>query len=199
VRLYRTPKSFAAELGYGRSTVTKWLPAMREDGVAMGHGKLTRIDVERAKQWITEQTKHAPHVVTSCLPTRIRFSIACPHGMTRACNLRSTSHPSRHALASGSSSAIRARRATNSESVDGLVVARSTRKAGSSQWFLSSHSAILARASAICSGVGRVLMTASRQFLRPRRCTCRSTKRRTCRRSIRRFRRPVPPREELQP
>jgi len=54
---YRTPKGFCAELGYHRSTVAKWLPAWRAEGIATGYGKATRIEVARAKQWITEHTR----------------------------------------------------------------------------------------------------------------------------------------------
>lgn len=54
---FMTPKQFGETFQYHRSTVAQWLGGMRAEGVAIGHGKATRIEVEPARQWITENTR----------------------------------------------------------------------------------------------------------------------------------------------
>lgn len=57
---FLTPKEFGETFHYHRSTVAKWLDGMRLEGVAVGFGKATRIEVEPARRWITENTKSTP-------------------------------------------------------------------------------------------------------------------------------------------
>ncbi|MBK9263030.1 MAG: hypothetical protein IPM54_24905 [Polyangiaceae bacterium] len=54
---FLSPKGFGELLDYHRSTVAQWLPAWRAEGIATGYGKATRIEVARARQWITEHTR----------------------------------------------------------------------------------------------------------------------------------------------
>jgi hypothetical protein len=52
---FLAPTAFANEFGYGHATIKQKLEPMREAGVAFGRGKMTRIDVEKAKHWLTHQ------------------------------------------------------------------------------------------------------------------------------------------------
>ena len=54
---FLSPKLFGELLAYHRSTVAQWLPAWRAEGIATGYGKATRVEVARARKWITEHTR----------------------------------------------------------------------------------------------------------------------------------------------
>jgi hypothetical protein len=56
---WRTVKGFREELGYSESTMTRWLPGLRDAGAAVGYGHATRINVPAALAWITAKTAPA--------------------------------------------------------------------------------------------------------------------------------------------
>jgi hypothetical protein len=69
---FLTPKEFGATFHYHRSTVAKWLDGMRRDGVAVGFGKATRIEVGPARRWITESTQKAPAPMLAVIRCEVR-------------------------------------------------------------------------------------------------------------------------------